>query len=128
MTSLWGELPSDDSLRPPILILREQAAALGEATNNVLQGEVHTQRDDDDLDTTLDIVAPVLDNYRYTVLAVRHGVELYPLRMYSQVYREWRQVEDEADFVAQLEQLLKSKEIHRVVAALLAQSRAGWAV
>lgn len=126
--NLWGDLPTGSDVVPPSTILREQAAILSDQTNNILAGEVRVVRDDDVIRHALEIVAPALDNYRYTVLVAQHRVDLYPVSVLApQLGRGWVECGNEAAFVAEVERILKSEPLRRVVGALLAQSKTGWA-
>jgi hypothetical protein len=59
--NLWGPLPLDTDLRPPIAILREQASMLTKASRGLLVGDiVMHSRGDNFLQSSLDIlVVPV---------------------------------------------------------------------
>ncbi|MDQ6827791.1 MAG: hypothetical protein M3081_02885 [Gemmatimonadota bacterium] len=124
--NLWGTLPVDAAPTPPVAILREQASILGDMTDRVLEGEVKTRRDGDELTLTLEIVAPALDGYRYTVVTAQHSVEMYPARLFSQVIGTWQSCESPVQFEARLGKILSSEAIKKIIAALLAQSKSGW--
>lgn len=78
---LWGELPLAEEVRSPLTILKEQAALLGQKTNNLLQGHVNFHRStiDPQFTADFDIEAPLLDSYFYHVLTIRYPVTLYPV-------------------------------------------------
>jgi len=124
--NLWGEIPKKGSLRTPITILREQATVLGQATNNVLQGDVTTGRETfgSEFQMTLSIVAPALDNYRFSLLRVTHDLELFPVTVYDLVNDTQYQCSDEASFLHALKEILSSKSTHRIIDSLLSQSQA----
>jgi hypothetical protein len=124
--NLWGDLPTGEDIRPPVLVLREQAGILGRATKGVLEGLVTTSREDDDFELELRIVAPALDRYQYTVLRVYHGVELYPVRVAPpEIPRhEWKRCDTEEAFEAALAKQLSSPRVKHVIASLIAQSKA----
>ncbi len=119
---LWGELPTQDLVRNPYTILREQAALLGEKTENLLEGRVRRTGYSSGFMLFLDIVAPTLDNYSYTVLIVTHGIELYPVRMKAEGYTteaELKEYKGEKQFVEALSEILISNQIRKVIAGLL---------
>ena len=123
---LWGDLPGDDLVVPPVTILREQASLLGNKTNHVLEGDVRVGRQEEALSMHLDIVAPALDGYRFTVLTATHPVQAFPVTVYSEVTKKWEICNDGPAFEAKVAQILTSDTIRKVVASLLAQSKSGW--
>lgn len=96
-------------------------------TKGVLQGDVNvvTRQGSGRFELRLDIVAPVIDNYRYSVVTAHHGVELYPVMVQPQFAgRMPVECAGEAAFETALAQILSSEPIRRVISALLAQSKA----
>ena len=92
---LWPDDIDVTSIVPPLVILREQAALLGERTKGLVRGEVESTEEpkegfeeylEDALPPksrvvhvhTLYLVAPALDNYKYSLLSVRHDFQPYP--------------------------------------------------
>ena len=61
----WPQELRSSELTPPVVILKEQAALLGEKTEYRLRAEVVTQNMDGTLFHSFYIVAPSLQNYRY---------------------------------------------------------------
>jgi hypothetical protein len=124
--NLWGEIPTGDDIRLPIVVLREQAAMLAKATRGVLEGFVAQSREDNNFELELRIVAPALDHYQYTILRVLHGISIYPLRLAppDTLYRDWITCSSEEEFEQALADQLSSKSVKKVIASLLAQSRA----
>lgn len=120
--SLWGNLASEPMPTPPITILKEQASALGEQTKHVLQGEVHLSRIGQFIGVRLDVVAPALDDYRMTVMEVRHGVETYPATVSSQFAGRDVEAGDVATFRSAVKDVLSSTEVTRALRSLYAQS------
>ena len=133
-TDLWGNINSEEFVRTPASILKEQAALLGKKTGNVLEARVET--------TTLPsgwfghkllLVAPTLDNYTYELLKFSHPIQLYPVNpdtfvidpripAIGQTFGP-RTVPNEESFVKWLGEKLSSDETHRIIATLLSQSR-----
>jgi len=122
--NLWGDLPKAGDLRTPITILREQASVLGDATNNVLVGDVITGRRLEGFRLSLGIVAPALDNYRIAILAVNHDMTLYPLLVTDLLSGGEIQCADEEAFKAALKDILSGPRVHQVINSLLSQSQA----
>lgn len=121
--SLWGDLPTSSDIKPPVVILREQATILSEATNKVLIGDVSVTKEGPTVTSQLYIQAPALDNYIYIVLYVRHDIMLYPLKVIELATGVRYECADESQFRDALKQVLSSPSVHRVVASLIAQSK-----
>jgi ribosomal protein L6P/L9E len=130
--SLWGELPDSTDEKPPVTILKEQAEVLSQITNGILHGRVTRESVDKGFTFTLDIVAPYLD-YTFEVLEAEHGIEFYPVKLRAGERRLVdRKIEEptritcktEEELVEGLAQILSSPRVRKVIAALLAQSKA----
>ena len=128
LKNLWGGLSTlSPTILTPTEILKKQAALLSDMTNGILQADVTVTVSTFTGEFTLemDIVAPAIDNYRYSVLRASHGIELFPVK----VSPAWDSIEvtecnDEAEFEAALEQILSSEKITRIINLLRAQSHA----
>jgi hypothetical protein len=122
--SLWGDLSALPTPRTPKSILREQADVLNHYTHAVIFAEVTDDSDAVALKVTLDLVAPALNNYRYTIVTVRHKIELYPCEVLPfGSYGGSKKCDDEQMFLEVLSGLLGSSKVREVIAALLAQSQ-----
>jgi hypothetical protein len=142
-TNLWGELPKPEILRTPLVILREQAALLGEMTNRILEADVGLHKASVDysksavelasLEVTrkgrefiadLDIVAPFLDHYRVTIAQIKFDLaEVYPVELIDVLAMMNYKANNEAEFVRKLQGILRSEKVQRVISSLLAQVR-----
>lgn len=83
--SLWSDEISVDVV-PPSTLLKEQAHYLESKTKGLLKGEVVTLEGDASptVQHTLDIVAPLLNDYRYRLLVVKHDKDMiYPVTIYN---------------------------------------------
>lgn len=128
--SLWPTDLAPTVERTPLVILKEQATQLGTQTKNLLVGRVETftsmQEWDRIFQHVFSIVAPTLDNYRYRLLDVSHGIEPYPLtaRLFvgpaSNLTRE-QKLSSEEEFLAFLRTAFASVETRTIIGALLAQ-------
>jgi hypothetical protein len=122
--SLWGDLPlTETSLVTPATILNEQAVILKERTNNVLVSRVYVVGKSPLIELDMDIIAPALDGYRYTLLKVGHPIMLYPLTMSDPTREKVFQCDNEDEFRQGLKDILSSPEVHKVILALLSQSK-----
>jgi len=133
MTDFWpAVIKETPGLVPPITLLKEAGTDLGDKTNHMLRGQVETNASggDYDFEHIFYIVAPALDNYRYEILRVLHGITLYPARVIRRpapnVFAP-AVIEDAPD-AAQLRKLLQAAfndpTVQKAVGALLAQSKA----
>jgi len=125
MESLWphdfGSFPGDAF---PLTILREQAYYLGQATRNVVEGEVITGQADADGQTMrhdLYAVAPALGVYRVRLCSLTHDVaEPYPVQVSGYAEKPVNEME--------LRSLLRSHfnadHVKKAVASLQEQSLA----
>jgi hypothetical protein len=129
MTSndLWGNLPDEETFAVPVRLLADQADLLGQKTGNLLEARVNpiSLATTKNLAYELEILAPALDNYSITILRVRHPIESYPVQVESMVDEHTKlEAADEAQFSAILSQILGSNEVRRIIASLIAQSKA----
>ncbi len=133
--NLWGELPLTDSVRTPLIILREQATLLTQKTNAILEGVVTNQMVKQSFDTflpfgpsktfraALSIEAPALGGYVFQVLQVSYELALYPVEVEDVVNRKHYECSDFTTFEEVLGSILSSEAVHQAVGMLLAQSR-----
>ncbi|MBI1814710.1 MAG: hypothetical protein HYR72_07020 [Deltaproteobacteria bacterium] len=122
--SLWGDLSTIERPRTPKSILRQQAELLNAATGGVILAEVVDSSTSYQLESTLVIVAPALNDYRYTLVSVRHKIDLYPCEVRIPDPYQLIECEDEARFVAALKSVLGAPRTRQIISALLAQSEA----
>jgi hypothetical protein len=125
MPDLWPDDFGSSDVTPPIATLREQAEHITRRTGGVVVGEVKTGTDQAFFVHYLALIAPVLDNYRYYLLMVKHSLDLYPLELH--VYSTgatFNDVKSEAEFLGKLREALVSGQTKKVLNSLLVQSRA----
>jgi len=122
---MWGNLPVNVEIRPPISFLKEQASALTKETKGLLQGQVVVQSSGTpSLIASLDIVAPALNGYRVRVVTITHALAFYPLSLKNELTNQQVAVSSESVFATVLRQFLSSTQVHNVVGALIAQIKA----
>ena len=124
--NLWGDLTEIDIVRTPAMILQEQAALLGQLTNEVLNGLV--RRDslvpENKFNMALYIVAPALSRYRFKVLELSYRVdEAYPVVVRDSIGGYKVEVHDEAELIEILKALLTSESVKRVISTLISESQ-----
>ena len=148
--NLWPEDIAVTQVVAPVAILKEQASKLGEITKNLVEGSVKqnfsdlggllfpkpsrksraTHSEDDlyegDFRYDFDLVAPALNNYRYRLFSISHGVEFYPLIITNCVALNGsdHQITDEEEFLTALETIFSSEKTRGIISSLIAQSRA----
>lgn len=85
--SLWPDDIRVDIL-PPLVLLKVQAAKIGELTRGVLDAEVTTVTGQSDFVVhRLDLIAPELDDSRYRILSATHRSEFYPVVIEAEVFK-----------------------------------------
>lgn len=80
---LWGEMPEIESLKTPLLILKEQSEILQEKTKGMLVGQITLKQSGTTFMYVFSIVAPTLNNYTYQLLSVRHDLGFYPITLWD---------------------------------------------
>ena len=95
---LWPDLSNMAPIRTPFLVLKEQAALLGQKTNNIVTAEVlgpkrgiADQQDDEDFKcgfvvVSFILVAPVLENYHFHLFNIQYSItKPYPARIFAHI-------------------------------------------
>jgi hypothetical protein len=122
---LWPASLEVVQVVPPVAILRQQGALLGQRTQNLVYGEVHaSEASENQFHFDFDLMAPVLGEYRYRLFSIRHGLSLYPVEILTAESETPLRAADQPQFLDRLRSVLASAETQRVVGALLAQSKA----
>ncbi len=125
MTDLWPDDFGHANVTPPLLILKEQGQLLSQKTRGLVEGFVTTDGRSHDFHLTFYLRAPSLDNYTYNLLEIDHPLELYPLRISSDLLQDTlAEVDTEEQFVGVLRRILSSEQTKRIVNAIIAQAQA----
>ena len=129
---LWPDI-EQSKVVPPLAILREQAAALGNKTGHLLEGRVNTRTGEDgNFIHSFYVVAPTLDNYTYNLFSISHGANAYPVTV-SRPQRmgpdnrplpETLIINSEKELLDYLREVLNSEKTKGIVGSLLAQVKA----
>jgi hypothetical protein len=117
-TDFWGEIEAT-TVRTPLSILREQAAALGPRTKNLVEAKVETRNNGGKFIHAFELVVPSLDNYTYQLFEVQHPPELYPIELRGKNIL----LTTEDSFMSWLKDPLSSAETRKIVSNLLAQAQ-----
>ena len=141
---LWPDAVDVTAITPPIVILREQAALLGEKTKGLVRGEIESRTEplekeefEDYLGAalspkellghvhTLYLLAPALDNYQYALLSVKHDFQAYPC--YADYHPDQdfsHYVENEEALLSWLGLVLSKPPTVRIIHALISRVQA----
>ena len=116
---LWPENIAESNLVTPVTILKEQAARLGEKTQQLVTGEVVTTGFGTMFVHTFNILAPTLA-YKYELFRVTHGVAFYPLTV---KFVDDISIQSEDEFKQKLKDIFASQRTLNIVHSILAQVR-----
>lgn len=125
--SLWPEEFGTMTEVPPVAILREQAALLGEKTRNIVEARVRTTTAGEGRFVHgFELVAPILDDYIYPLFSVSHDIRLYPLTL--EVFGPERsststRVASQEELVSCLRDVFAAPHTRAVMQALITQSK-----
>lgn len=119
---LWGSISRVEPVDSPVRVLQEQAELLKQKTKGQLVGGVATQALQNRLRTTLAVIAPGLDNYRFDLVSIYHTYDFYPLILSDDLNKKRKRCHSESEFKKGLEAILSSEKTHsrlqRVLAAI----------
>ena len=121
--NMWGKLDDLEPIKTPTLILKEQGDLLYGATKGTLRGITTLQTVGDEFLIGFDIKAFYLNQYQYTLLTVRHGLNVYPLTVKDKVQDKEYSCETEEAFVEAVEYILSSTEVRKIIQTLISQSK-----
>lgn len=138
---LWPSDLGETDIVPPVAILREQAALLGNKTKNLVEARVSTSKatSPHEIFTRFDglrpgdfihqfiLVAPALGNYMFDLFTIYHGIKMYPLTIRTTFPLEESQnstiCKTEDEYFAALQAVLSHKYTLDMIHALIAQSK-----
>ncbi len=122
--NLWGSLDDFKKIKTPLSIVREQGELLTQATQGVLRGLVRIDSEAGNFRFSLSIIAMQLNQYKYELFKVRHGIKIYPVLVQNLIKgtKTWRKCDNETSFLATIKSILSSSETRRVLESLLSQS------
>jgi hypothetical protein len=121
--SLWPPDFGEPVLLTPLAILRQQGAALGEQTQNIVVGRVTTQSEGDTFVQRFSLYCPPL-GYQSVLFVVKHGIELYPATIVvANDLGANLTASNPEDLKRHLKNLFAHAKTKKIVASLLAQSR-----
>lgn len=128
MESLWPDsIEVADHEVAPISILKEQAALLGQKTQNLVIAEVDSLVIDERelVANIFYLVAPALNNYRYQLFTALHEFEeFYPLEINVTFDEQKLTVTSEEELLNTLANIFSHPKTIRIIQSMLLQS--GW--
>src|SRR6266404_3259380 len=80
VANLWPADFGQDEKLAPVAILRQQAAALGERTKNIVVGRVNTSGNAQNFNQILYLYCPPV-GYQIELVLVQHGIDFYPAKI-----------------------------------------------
>jgi hypothetical protein len=126
-----------------VALLKEQAALLGQKTQNLVTARVGVSRfssNENEFAFEFVLQAPALGDYSYVLFAILYGIEIYPVEFF--VAREFFKerppgirvdesgpdlevtAENEEQLITVLRLILQSERTRQIVQGILAQSQA----
>ena len=119
--NLWPQINPINIVSPKALMI-EQANFLAESTKQIIKGEVITNPTgvDDQSIHDFRIVAPKLNNYKFTLFQIQHGVLLYPLTV---TFRNMATIVDgEENFKDTMKGIFNDANTKKTITSLYSQS------
>ncbi len=123
-TSLWPSQFGELDVQTPVTILRQQAGALGQMTQNIVYGTVLTAAHNSGFRHRFSLFCPPL-GYSVELLIVDHGIDMYPAKITvaGDSGPPPDAAKDAEDFKQKLRQVFESERIKKIIRGLLAQSK-----
>lgn len=123
---LWPDDVATISLleETPLSILREQARKLGEKTRNLVEADVETVAEGENLVHQFWVAAPAL-KYSRSIFHVRHAdADPFPVRVvaYGMLEPPEQKLNDKSAFMQALRQVFASEKTQKLIKSLIAQS------
>jgi nicotinamide mononucleotide adenylyltransferase len=117
--SLWPDDIIGQIRKTPISLMKEQAAALGEKTHQLITGTITSNSNADQFYHTLLLSVPALNNYRYELFHIQHDITLYP------VMATWKnsvaRLMDEAQFMDYMRKVFADTTTRNIITSLYSQ-------
>jgi hypothetical protein len=118
--NLWPDFTTDEIVRSPKIILREQASFLGKSTKNILTGNIRTESWRNQFSHSFQIVAPNLNNYTYTLFTiVEEDIFGFPCKFQSESAFS---IKNEEELLARLKEIFSSDDTKKIINSLMSQS------
>jgi hypothetical protein len=133
--NLWVDFPTEAAPgESPVSVLAEQASLVKELSKGLLIGKIETRQllefvlaatgSNLKFVTTLDIIAPSLENYRLRILEYRHDLVPFPGHLASDLAKFKHDVAALPEFKAMVKSILSSEEIKNAIRSILSFMKA----
>lgn len=119
---LWGKLPDVETLRTPLVILKEQGELLTKKTDGLLVGRVNQPATNVGFQYNFIIAVPTLNNYQFNLLTISHDIGFYPVRLINHRGKNVN-CPDEGQFKEELRKIFTSEETQSIISKLLTHVR-----
>lgn len=121
---LWGDMPAVESLRTPLVILKEQAELLQEKTDGLLVGHIKPHENNLQFRYDFAIIAPTLNNYLYDMLIIIHEIGFYPVTIHDpQRHMSPKECANEEEYKQGLRDFFTSENTKNVISKLITHVR-----
>ena len=126
MEDLWPKIEENTEIRPPALILNEQAALLGEKTFNLVLGQVDRLLQTSEMVYFFYLKAPALQNYSFQLFYIKHNVDqFYPLEITTDIFGERKiyDCDNEDAFIHRIKEIFHADRTKNIISSLITQSK-----
>lgn len=127
MTEYWPNDLIDDSIKPPISILRDVATELNQKTGGLLTASI---TDPDNQTRSLlyrfYVIAPALNDFSCEIFRMRSEMSLYPVTLGSDFLQNSREAiicDNESELIGEIRRILSLPNVKKTISALVAQSK-----
>jgi hypothetical protein len=103
----------------PVMVLKEQAARLGERTKNLVEAKVFTTPKNQGFHHALYLLVPTMGSYRYELLSVYDLPSIYPIKIFDMTSDQQSEAMTLEEFKKVLREILSSDRVRRVINNLL---------
>ncbi|MCH8310945.1 MAG: hypothetical protein IIB17_10710 [Chloroflexi bacterium] len=124
--SMWKGLETNNEpelTRTPFTVLKDQALALTEATENRLRGRATRSVDEDGDSFNAELYVSMrlqsFRDYRLTILTVEYPRQFFPLRMYDAINDRTFDCKNQDEFEMRLQEILGSPDTTKAIKELL---------
>ena len=99
--------------------MSEQAALLGEKTQNLVVAEVASRAVVSIFYHNFNLVAPALEGYRYNLFTLQHTIDLYPVTFMA--FGSVLTIQSQEELIERLREALSDERTTNVIKSLIAQ-------
>jgi len=139
MNDLWPLQFGEVNIQAPVKILKEQISFLANKTSNIINGEILVSNSPRrDFIYQFNLKAPLLNNFTYHIFEMRHGIELYPVKIFSseEIKKEldpkdmvsdvfednYYEAKSETEYQNILKKIFATETVKSVINSIIAQS------